>query len=46
MVKREEYAALVRAIEQCGATAFIGADEYLAEFASMWRRGGAADSGA
>jgi ATP-grasp domain, R2K clade family 3 len=29
MVKKEEYVALVRAIEQCGATAFIGPDEYL-----------------
>jgi hypothetical protein len=30
MAKREGYLALVRAIEQCGATAFIGPDEYLA----------------
>ena len=30
MVKREEYIALARAIEQCGAAAFISPDEYLA----------------
>src|SRR5438445_13308656 len=30
MLKAEEYAALVRAIDQCGATAYISAREYLA----------------
>jgi hypothetical protein len=30
MVKSEEYAALARAIEQCGATPFISPEEYLA----------------
>jgi hypothetical protein len=30
MVKKEEYVALFRAIERCGAIAFIGPDEYLA----------------
>lgn len=29
MVKGEEYAALVRAIDECGATAFINSQEYL-----------------
>ena len=30
MVKADEYAALVQAIEQCGATAFTSPNEYLA----------------